>query len=115
MNDVIRFTRIGALAALLLLTTNAALAGNDHSPRELGGFSGAMKYCEEHHGSGSSRYKEARRRAAGEVNGMSRKDKQRAIEARDSVYERGRFYGRTLDRRECRSLLQKSEWARYGQ
>jgi hypothetical protein len=44
---------------------------------------------------------------------MSRREKERALDARDSAYERGRFLGRRLDREECRSLLRQSEWQRY--
>jgi hypothetical protein len=76
----------------------------------LGAFSGAMRYCEERFGGNERRYRMARLRVAGEVDVMERREKIRALAARDRAYERGEFLGSPLDRRGCTSLLRGSEW-----
>lgn len=85
----------------------------DYSPQRIGSFAGAMKYCEDEDGSRSSRYRDARRSVAREVDGMSRQEKSRAIDARDRAYSSGRFMGKRLDRKICQDLLRQSEWNRY--
>ena len=79
----------------------------------LGAFSGAMRYCEERFGGSERRYRIARLRAAGAIDGMSSRDKLRAIGARDRAYEGGQFLGNSLDARECRALLKMSEWKAF--
>lgn len=89
------------------------LEARDYSPQRLGSFAGAMKYCEDEDKSRSSRYRDARRNVAREVDGMSRQEKSRAIDARDRSYNSGRFMGKRLDRHSCQDLLRQSEWHRY--
>lgn len=98
---------------LICLSGTVPATEDGYSPRRLGAFSGAMKHCEERHDEKGSRYQRVRMRIAREVDGMSRRDKERALDARDSAYERGRFLGKRLDRDACRSLLRQSEWQRY--
>lgn len=85
----------------------------DNSPQRLGSFAGAMKYCENEDGAQSNRYRDARRRVAKEVDGMSRQEKSRALEARDRSYNNGRFMGKRLNQQECRSLVRQSDWNRF--
>ncbi|MEN9880136.1 MAG: hypothetical protein RIQ55_782 [Pseudomonadota bacterium] len=85
----------------------------DYSAQRLGAFAGAMKFCADEDGAWGDRYRDARRKVAREVDGMSRQEKSRAIEARDRAYDNGRFMGKRLDQRECRSLIRQSEWNRY--
>jgi hypothetical protein len=79
----------------------------------LGSFSGAMRYCEEQYGGSERRYRYARLRVARVIDGMSQNDKRRARSARDRAYRQGTFLGRRLDSRQCRTLLEMSEWQAY--
>ncbi len=114
VTPLVRRTILPLVAGLLVGLSGLAAAKEDsYSPRRLGAFSGALKYCEDKYDEKESRYQRVRMRIAREVDDMSRRDKERAIEARDKTYERGRFMGKRLDREECRSLLRQSEWQRY--
>ena len=97
------------LGALQLAAPPAA-ASDLRDATRLGAFSGAMRFCEERYGGDERRYRLARLRVAADVDGMERREKIRAIAARDRAYERGQFFGNALDRRECRALLRASEW-----
>ncbi|WP_028454232.1 hypothetical protein [Chitinilyticum litopenaei] len=100
------------LATGLLLTAEAAFAERTEA-RRLGAFAGAMKYCAERYDEKEGRYFWARQRVAREVDGMSGKNKLRAIAAGDHAFRTGRFLGDRLDRSECRTLLGMSEWRRF--
>lgn len=110
----VRIIQSFALATFVLACLFGQSAqARDYSPQRLGSFAGAMKYCEDEDGRRSSRYRNARRNVAREVDGMNRQEKSRAIEARDRAYSSGRFMGKRLDRQSCQDLVRQSEWNRY--
>lgn len=79
----------------------------------LGSFAGAMRYCEERYGGSERRYRRARLRVAEALDKMERRERIRALAARDRAYERGQFLGEPLDRAKCQSLLKLSEWKAF--
>lgn len=79
----------------------------------LGSFAGAMRYCEDRYGGSERRYRLARLRVAEALDKMERRDRIRALAARDRAYERGQFLGEPLDRKKCQSLLKISEWKAF--
>ena len=114
MKQLVRSQYLPLLSGVMICLSGPVVAKEDgYSPRRLGAFSGAMKYCEDKYDEKGSRYQRVRMRIAREVDDMSRRNKERALDARDDAYERGRFLGKRLDREECRSLLRQSEWQRY--
>lgn len=109
-----RLLTVGFASFFLLLSLTALARDNDdYSPRRLGAFSGAMKYCSEKHDEREAGYRRARLKVAREVAEMSRRNKEIATRAGDTAYDTGRFLGKRLGIRECRSLLRESEWHRY--
>lgn len=104
---------LSALAVSMLISGTGASAREENTAYRLGAFSGAMKYCEERYDEKSVRYGLARLRVAGEVDGLSGKEKLVALTARDRAYGRGQFLGNRLDRNECRALLKMGEWRRF--
>lgn len=100
----------GAITIAMISTPTYA---KEYSPQRLGSFAGAMKFCADEDGAWSDRYRSARRNAAREVDRMSRQDKSQAMSARDRTYDNGRFMGKRLDQKQCRSLLRQAEWNSY--
>ncbi|QLI81110.1 hypothetical protein HZU75_05945 [Chitinibacter fontanus] len=103
---------IFALTALMLMAS-PTWADSRRDAQRVGAFAGAMKYCAEHDTGREGRYKLARYRAFKEVNEMSSRRKLDALAARNFAYDRGRYWGRRLDRNHCRQLLGASEWRRF--
>lgn len=96
----------------LISISDAAIADN-HSPRRLGAFSGAMQYCAETLHGQDPPYRRIRLHIAHEVDGTSRADRNKAVSAQAKAHEQGRFLGWRLDRDASRTLLRQGEWARY--
>lgn len=112
MSDRRRHLFLMVLAACLCLP--ALSSAQEYSPERLGGFAGAMRYCEEKLPGSNARYRRVRLGVAREVDAMSRREQRRAIAARDRAYERGRFLGERLDRGSCPRLLRAAEWHRFA-
>lgn len=89
-------------------------ADNNSKEYRLGAFAGAMKYCEDEFDN-SDRYRWARLRAADEFKDMSSAEKISFSLGRDNAIRNGRYFGKKLDKKQCGSLLNLSEWKRFKQ
>lgn len=101
------------VVCLMLLHGGAADARGSHSPEQLGGFSGAMQYCDSLTPGTQRRFVRARLNAAREVDRMRPSEKARAIRSRDRVLQRGQYAGQRLDQRSCERLVRAAEWRRF--
>ncbi len=105
--------RAAVICCMLLLDPGRAEARAPSSPEQLGGFSGAMQYCDSLTPGSQRRFVRARLNAAREVDGMRSSEKARAIRSRDRVLQRGQYAGTRLDRRSCERLVRAAEWRRF--
>ena len=105
---------ITLLTVLITFTSWMTKADNNSKEYKLGAFSGAMKYCEDKFDD-TERYKWARLRAAEEFKDMSGAEKFSYGLGRDNANRKGQYFGKKLDKNECRTLLHLSEWKRFKQ
>jgi hypothetical protein len=101
------------LASIML--AGAASAGDSASDQpDLGALWGAVEYCKAKHAKdpeAKQKYAQAVRPLRKRIRGLSRQAQHSAVESKESIYARGTYQGRALNRQECAKLRKKSELA----